>query len=154
MSSHKIKANINMEFAVSMLLKSNRYGKCHTWGSIILFVAPVEFINKLMKFYWLLALSIDLLPFNEAVFCIFQSLLVNVTFVWLSHFVCSFGATECHCLILTDLLVPLIKNHLSNFKLGLLNIFSRQKLLRNLSLVLCLYAQKTTFDSTFEMILL
>ena len=36
------------------------------------------------------------------------------------------------------LLVPLIKNHLSSFKLGFLNIFSSQNVLRSLSLVLFL----------------
>ena len=61
----------------------------------------------------------------------------------------------------TGLLVPRIKNHLSSFELGFLNIFSRQNLLRSLSLVLFLLqrykygaknVQKTTFNSTSEMI--
>ena len=60
-----------------------------------------------------------------------------------------------------DLLVPRIKNHLSSFELGFLNIFSRQNLLRSLALVLFLLqcykygankCQKTTFDSTSKMI--
>ena len=59
--------------------------------------------------------------------------------------------------IVTILLVPQIKNHLSSFEFGFLNIFSRQNLLRSLSLVLSLLhhwkygtknVQKTTFDST------
>ena len=37
-----------------------------------------------------------------------------------------------------SLLVPRIKNHLSSFEPGFLNIFSRQNLLRSLSLVLIL----------------
>ena len=63
--------------------------------------------------------------------------------------------------IVTILLAPQIKNHLSSFEFGFLNIFSRQNLLRSLSLVLSLLhdwkygtknVQKTTFDSTSEMI--
>ena len=59
------------------------------------------------------------------------------------------------------LLVPRIKNHLSSFELGFLNTFSRQNLLRSLSLILFLLQRykygakkcpKTTFDSTSEMI--
>ena len=60
------------------------------------------------------------------------------------------------------LLVPRIKNHLSSFELGFLNIISRQNLLRSLSHVLFLLQRykygakecpKTTFYSTFEMTL-
>ena len=59
------------------------------------------------------------------------------------------------------MLVARIKNHLSSFELGFLNISARQNLLHSLSLVLFLLQrykygakniQKTTFDSTFEMI--
>ena len=39
---------------------------------------------------------------------------------------------------ISRLLVPRIKNHLSSFELGFLNIFSRQNLLRSLLLVLFL----------------
>ena len=62
----------------------------------------------------------------------------------------------------TCLLVPRIKNHLSSFELGFLNIFSGQNLLCSLSFVLFLlqrykYGLKNsnkpcTFDSTSEMI--
>ena len=59
--------------------------------------------------------------------------------------------------VFTVLLVPRIKNHLSSFELGFLNIFSRQNLLRSLSLILFLFqcykygakkCPKNTFDST------
>ena len=43
-----------------------------------------------------------------------------------------------HHILTRKLLVPRIKNHLSSFELGLLNIFSRQNLLRSLSLILFL----------------
>ena len=60
-----------------------------------------------------------------------------------------------------SLLVPWIKNNLSSFELGFLNIFSRQNSLRSLSFVLLLLrlnkygakkCPKTTYDLTFEMI--
>ena len=45
-----------------------------------------------------------------------------------------------------NLLVPQIKNHLSSLELGFLNIFSRQNLLRSLSLVLFLL-QRYKYDA-------
>ena len=67
-----------------------------------------------------------------------------------------------HCVYLTlTLLVPRIEHHLSSFKCGFLNMFSRQNLLRSLPRLLFLLrwnkygakkCLKTTFHSTFEMI--
>ena len=66
-----------------------------------------------------------------------------------------------HEILCSILLVPPTEHHLSSFKCGFLNIFSRQNLLRSLSRLLFLLrwnkygakkCLKNTFYSTFEMI--